>query len=49
VYEEQDRATRTRTAWERSDQQKLTELEEISTQLPLKKWPLCEQRPSSYL
>jgi hypothetical protein len=29
VYEEQDRATRTHTAWERSDQQRLEELEEI--------------------
>jgi hypothetical protein len=30
VYEEQDHVTRTRTAWERSDQRKLEELEEIS-------------------
>jgi hypothetical protein len=39
VYEEQDRATRTRTAWERSDQRRLEELEEISTLLPPKKRP----------
>jgi hypothetical protein len=39
VYEEQDRATRTRTAWERSNQWRLAELEEISAQLPLKKRP----------
>jgi hypothetical protein len=39
VYEERDRATRTRTAWERSDQRRLAELEEISAQLPLKKRP----------
>jgi hypothetical protein len=37
VYEEQDRATRTRTAWGRSDQQRLEELEEILAQLPPKK------------
>jgi hypothetical protein len=37
VYEEQDRATRTRTAWERSDQRRLAELEEISAQLLPKK------------
>jgi hypothetical protein len=36
VYEEQDRATRTRTAWERSDQRRL---EDISAQLPPKKRP----------
>jgi hypothetical protein len=30
VYEERDRAARTRTAWERSDQQRLRELEELS-------------------
>jgi hypothetical protein len=34
VYEERDRAARTRTAWERSDQQRLRELEELSAQLP---------------
>jgi hypothetical protein len=39
VYEEQDRATRTHTAWERSDQQRLKELEELSAQLPPKKRP----------
>jgi hypothetical protein len=39
VYEEQDRAARTRTAWERSDQQRLKELEELSAQLPPKKRP----------
>jgi hypothetical protein len=39
VYEEQDRATRTRTTWERSDQRRLEELEEISAQLPPKKRP----------
>jgi hypothetical protein len=39
VYEEQDRATRTRTTWERSDQQRLEELEEISALLPPKKRP----------
>jgi hypothetical protein len=39
VYEEQDRATRTRTAWERSDQRRLEELEEISALLPPKKRP----------
>jgi hypothetical protein len=37
VYEEQDRATRTHTAWECSDQQRLKELEELSAQLPPKK------------
>jgi hypothetical protein len=37
VYEEQDRATRTRTAWEHSDRRRLEELEEISSQLPPKK------------
>jgi hypothetical protein len=31
VYEERDRAARTRTAWEHSDQQRLKELEELST------------------
>jgi hypothetical protein len=30
VYEERDRAARTRTAWERSDPQRLRELEELS-------------------
>jgi hypothetical protein len=30
VYEERDRDARTRTAWERSDQQRLKELEELS-------------------
>jgi hypothetical protein len=39
VYEERDRAARTRTAWERSDQQRLKELEELSAQLPPKKRP----------
>jgi hypothetical protein len=39
VYEERDRAARTRTAWERSDQQRQRELEELSTQLPPKKRP----------
>jgi hypothetical protein len=39
VYEERDRAARTRMAWERSDQQRLKELEELSTQLPPKKRP----------
>jgi hypothetical protein len=39
VYEERDRAARTRTAWERSDQQRLRELEELSAQLPPKKRP----------
>jgi hypothetical protein len=39
VYEEQDRATRTRMAWERSDQRRLEELEEISALLPPKKRP----------
>jgi hypothetical protein len=39
VYEERDRAARTRTAWERSDQQRLGELEELSAQLPPKKRP----------
>jgi hypothetical protein len=37
VYEERDRAARTRTAWERYDQQRLRELEELSAQLPPKK------------
>jgi hypothetical protein len=39
VYEEQDHATRTRMAWERSDQRRLEELEEISALLPPKKRP----------
>jgi hypothetical protein len=39
VYEERDRAARTHTAWERSDQQRLKELEELSAQLPPKKRP----------
>jgi hypothetical protein len=39
VYEERDRAAKTCTAWERSDQQRLKELEELSTQLPPKKRP----------
>jgi hypothetical protein len=39
VYEERDQAARTRTAWERSDQQRLRELEELSAQLPPKKRP----------
>jgi hypothetical protein len=39
VYEERDRAARTRTAWERSDRQRLRELEELSAQLPPKKRP----------
>jgi hypothetical protein len=34
VYEEQDYATRTRTAWESSEQRRLEELEEISALLP---------------
>jgi hypothetical protein len=33
VYEERDRAAKTRTAWERSDQRRLAELEEISAHL----------------
>jgi hypothetical protein len=37
VYEEQNRAARTRMAWECSDQRRLAELEEISAQLPPKK------------
>jgi hypothetical protein len=39
VYEEQDRATMTRKAWEHSDQRRLDELEEISALLPPKKRP----------
>jgi hypothetical protein len=39
VYEEQDHAARTRTAWDHSDQRRLVELEEISAQLPPKKRP----------
>jgi hypothetical protein len=39
VYEERDRAARTRTAWEHSDQQRLKELEELLAQLPPKKRP----------
>jgi hypothetical protein len=39
VYEEQDLATRTRKSWERSDQRRLEELEEISALLPPKKRP----------
>jgi hypothetical protein len=39
VYEEQDRAARTHTAWERSDQRRLAELEEISALLLPKKRP----------
>jgi hypothetical protein len=39
VYEEQDHAARTHTAWERSDQRRLVELEKISAQLPPKKRP----------
>jgi hypothetical protein len=39
VYEERDHAARTRTTWERSDQQILKELEELSAQLPLRKRP----------
>jgi hypothetical protein len=39
VYEERDRASRTRTSWERFDQQRLKELEELSAQLPPKKRP----------
>jgi hypothetical protein len=53
VYAEQDRATRTRTAWEHSDQRRLEELEEISAQLPPKKRPRLRAEtfklPSSYL
>jgi hypothetical protein len=48
VYEERDRAARTRTAWKRSDQQRLRELEELSAQLPPKNRPRLEQRPLSY-
>jgi hypothetical protein len=39
VFEERDRADRTRAAWERSDQQRLAELEALSAQLPPKKRP----------
>jgi hypothetical protein len=39
VYEEQDRASRTRTVWECSYQRRLEELEEISALLPQKKRP----------
>jgi hypothetical protein len=39
VYEERDRAARTRMTWERFDQQRLRELEELSAQLPPKKRP----------
>jgi hypothetical protein len=39
VYEKRDRAARTRTTWERSDQQRLRELEELSAQLLPKKRP----------
>jgi hypothetical protein len=39
VYEEQGLAASTRTAWERSDQRRLAELEEISAQLLPKKRP----------
>jgi hypothetical protein len=39
VYEEQDLTARTHTAWVRSDQRRLTELEEISALLPPKKRP----------
>jgi hypothetical protein len=39
VYEEQDHAARTHTAWERSDQRRLVESEKISAQLPPKKRP----------
>jgi hypothetical protein len=39
LYEEQDLASRTRTAWECSDQRRLAELEEVTTLLPLKKRP----------
>jgi hypothetical protein len=39
VYEEQDYATRTRMTWERSDQRRLEELEEISALLPPKTRP----------
>jgi hypothetical protein len=46
VYEERDRAARTRTAWERSDQQRLRELEELSAQLPPKK--KTQLRPETF-
>jgi hypothetical protein len=39
VYKERDRAARTRSAWERSDQQSLRKLEELSAQLLPKKRP----------
>jgi hypothetical protein len=39
VYKEQDRATRTRTTWEHSNQWRLEDLEEISALLPPKKRP----------
>jgi hypothetical protein len=39
VYEERDRAARTRMAWECSDQQRLKELEELLAQQPPKKRP----------
>jgi hypothetical protein len=39
VYEEQDLAASTRTAWDCVDQRRLAELEEISAQLPPKKRP----------
>jgi hypothetical protein len=44
VYEERDRAARTRTAWERSDQQRLRELEELSAQLPPQEEATTEDR-----
>jgi hypothetical protein len=46
VYEERDHATRTRTAWERSDQRRPADLEEISAQLPPKKRPCL--RPETF-
>jgi hypothetical protein len=39
VYDERDRAARTRTTWECFDLQRLKELEELSAQLPPKKKP----------
>jgi hypothetical protein len=47
VYEEWDRAARTHTVWERFDQQRLKELEELSAQLPLKKRPRLRATPNA--
>jgi hypothetical protein len=44
VYEERDRAARTHTAWKRSDQQRLKELEELSAQLSPKKRPRLQAK-----